>query len=355
MKIGVLSFFTPNINGHGGEKRSYQVRQLFDNAIFIELFHFKEPVTIWQRIIICIPTLVSVRILMKIKRVKLSKSFFKDTRRINSFILENRNYINKIDLVIWESNTYDTFFIPYVLKQYFKVKVFAFPHNLETLVYNNKVSKGESIIRELGIELKSLKQCDRVFVISREENWLLKLLSIDTFYLPYYLKSSFKKKDSSQNKNILLIGSINNPPTGIGMRDVIEYFIQNLDLFHGMNLNVVGYGSEIFKHLQTNRVLIHGSVSHLECILAEMDIILINQMPSSGALTKIIEFTEMGFKIICNVDSKRSYFDFDNVYEYNQLKEIPEIIQSINCSKIKNTEIERVINNINYAVEKFKN
>ena len=355
MKIGVLSFFTPNINGHGGEKRSYQIRKLFNDVVFIELFHFKEPINLWQRLILCMPTILSMRIILDNSRVGFSKTFIRDIRRINSFIIGNKKYLKNLDLVVWESNSHDNYFIPYVLKNYFNIRVFAFPHNLETLVYNNQEKQGLNLFVDLKLELTALKLCERVFVISREENWLLKLLYIDSIYLPFYLENNFKKSYNNGLKNILVIGSFNNPPTGAGMFEIIEYFRDNIELFNEMDLHVIGFGTEVFRHFESDRIHIYGGVSNFDEILLKIDIILINQMPSSGALTKIIEFSKMGFKIICNVDSKRSYFDFENVFEFNQLNEIPLIIKEINKFELKKNGIDRVLKDIQYAMEKIKN
>ena len=355
MRIGVLSFYSPNINGHGGEKRSYQIRKLFVDANFCELFHFKEPNNIWQRIIFCIPTIASMKLLILQRRSSSFKSFIRDTRRINCFIYINKNEIKKLDLVIWESNISDNFFISYLLKNYFKVRVFAFPHNLESLVYYKTEKNSLYKFEPLKLELWSLNFCDRIFVISREENWLLRLFSIDSIYLPFYIEGGFKKKPTKYIKEILLIGSVNNPPTGVGMREVIEYFGDNITRFKGLNLHVAGFGTEIFKKYETDRIHVHGSILNLEELLIKIDVILINQMCSSGALTKIVEFSSMDFNIICNVESKRSFFDFDNVFEFNNLNEIPLIIDEINSFKTKKNGIQRVLIDIEYAKEKIKN
>jgi hypothetical protein len=54
--------------------------------------------------------------------------------------------------------------------------------------------------------------------------------------------------------------------------------------------------------------------------------VLINQLSSSGALTKIIEFLIAGIPVICNSSSARSYYDFNGIVTFDNFNELNNVL-----------------------------
>jgi hypothetical protein len=354
MKVGILSIFSANKNGHGGEKRSFQIHSLFDNARLLSLNLYTVDQNYIRRLLELVPTIKSLKILYKTYGLLNIIDFLKYTRRINNF---NKNVIPKLvdlDLIIWENNDYEYLFIPFFVREYSKVKIYAFPHNIEALVYSDSQLSSFKLIR-LKHEIKSLEVCDKVFTISREENWLLKSFNINSRYLPYHIDFEFQQSKILITNRILIVGTYYNPPTKTGLINLLDYISTNIKEFDKYEFWVIGFGTEALLNYQMSNIKIIGQVDSMQELLNESSIILINQQNSSGALTKINEFIQYGYHIICNSDSRRSYFDFEEIREFENFNEIPSILNSImhnlelkkgfEMSKEKISNIKNELNN----------
>ncbi len=240
-------------------------------------------------------------------------------------------------VLIWESSRYSNNLIPYIAKKS-NTKLIALPHNLESLVptQSSMVTEQEGI-EYFKEELKLLNYCDEIFTISQEEHWLLDLLGFNVHYLPYYpvpeikdylLEIRQKRKEQGVQDYFLLLGTVLNPPTKQGFISLISYISESVD---HIKLKVAGYATESIVDgldFDRNKIEILGSVEndHLKDLLSNCKALIINQLPSSGALTKVQEMLIAGIPIIGNSLSFRSYYNLNGVYPFIDFTAFAEIL-----------------------------
>lgn len=225
-----------------------------------------------------------------------------------------------------------------------KVKVIGLPHNLESLVPNQK-STISGIISPLWFdeEITSLKICETVYCISREEQWLLNLNGIKAKYLPYYpsfsvLENCKKTKigRASTNKDFFLtIGTAINPPTMLGFLEIMKLYSTVED---APELRIGGFETELLNNYPESKlknIKILGSLTKedLEYNLLHCKAILIHQFPSTGALTKIPELLHSGIPILCNEISNRNYLNVQGINVYHTKEEFNDLISKESFEK----------------------
>lgn len=336
MSIIYYTKFTSDPWGNGAEKRTSQIKYLLDQ-IDVPIIDFTRqtqsiPVSRFQMYKNGLMYLLSHRI-PTITKLKAAHNGLEISRN-QLFFSTNR----KSKAVIWESSRYSDPKIPIASKKV-NIPVIGLPHNLESLVPFQKsfLTKKEGIYW-LDEEINTLKQCDLIFTISKEEEWLLTLLGLNAKHLPYYpipiveehLLEIREKRKSSNKDYFLLLGTVLNPPTRQGFIDIISYF----DKHHkGLKLKVAGFATESLKdeiNLNDNKVELIGTVDNrqLEELLVNCKAMIVNQLPSSGALTKIQEMRIAGVPIIANNLSLRSYYNITGLYVFDDFKELELIIDN---------------------------
>jgi hypothetical protein len=243
-------------------------------------------------------------------------------------------------ILLWEGTKPENYIYPAYFKG-LKYKVIGLPHNLESLV-PGQVSrltnrKSPSWLPE---EIEMLRLCDIVFTISREENLLLKQFGINARYLPFFpagkvynyllkIRSRrIERKKLNPVRKILMLGSIINLPTRLGMIDRIEWFLDAK--FSYCKLIIAGYSTEELNKFTKNsdNIILSGTVSkdQLYEILSDIDAILIHQVATSGALTRIPEMLIAGIPVFINPESAKSYYNVDGVYVYENNAELDALI-----------------------------
>ena len=284
--------FNLDENGHGGEKRSFQIHDLFSKNL--ELINVRELKNVFN------PWYIRYWIGFKfLYRNKLLLKQIKNCSLVGFKVLNFMSWIksNKdIELFIWEPNySYDDYFIPLLCRAY-DVKIIALPHNIESLVLHRKSAiSGRISPSWFHEELTILKSCDVIFTISLEDQWLLSLL-----------------------------GTAHNTPTADGMRAVIDYVIEKKLQF---NLIIAGYGTEDlvkeYKELPLN-VKILGSVNidDLSSLLVSCKALLVYQKNATGVLTKLQEFVLAGIPVIANNISLRSFHNINGLHNINSLEDL---------------------------------
>lgn len=333
------SIYRPLPYGHGGEKRTAQIyEEAQQQGVQFCNLHFtkNEGITI-RRLWLSVWLLICV---YGIAHWKSLRAFLKQVRntaihydRLLSFFRDTDNHI-----FVWESVRPEWYILPYLAHKYGKAVV-ACPHNTESLVPDRNdllfnYRKQQTFERELTV----LKHCEQVFVISREETWLLRLWGVNAYYLPYYpaiecrdwlldIRKQRAIHPKTNKPTYLVIGSAINQPTAIGMQQLVDYVVS-----HNMNivLRIGGYGTD--QHIcvpkDCGNVVLLGELEQdqLTQEMIECDAILINQPPTTGALTRIVEAEIAGIPVVANTDSMRNYFNILGIYEYRQLDELADVL-----------------------------
>ena len=129
----------------------------------------------------------------------------------------------------------------------------------------------------------------------------MRLYGVNAYYLPYYpakecrewllgIRSVREQKEPKEKRTFLVIGSAINAPTAIGMQQLVDY-MEKLRL--NVELRIGGYGTAQHIHIQNDykNVVLLGELSQKQLTqeMIECDAILINQPPTTGALTRIVE------------------------------------------------------------------
>ena len=230
-------------------------------------------------------------------------------------------------LLLWEATQPRFAHVPFMAKEC-GLKVIGLPHNLESLVPGNRsFCTGKVAPQWLAEEMRSLASCDKVFAISREDQWLLRLHGITADYLPYFppaavvdamLKIREARRAAKSGNDLLLMGTAANRPTFSGMADRLEFFAGHADAYG--TLHVAGYGTERLRtFLPSNiKIILHGAVDNqqLHSLLTSVRAAIIHQVPTSGALTRIPELLLAGVPVLANTDAARSHFCTQGVYVY---------------------------------------
>lgn len=334
-----MRHFSAKPFGHGGEKRSYQILQLLKKSYSdvesitigsqpfaaVEFCKFISKLIVWRGLNSIVLSLIS-----NWNEIRMGFNLW---QCIGKELRTNEELI-----FFWEATLPCYSFFPRMVKG----KVHALPHNLESLVpvENTKQSNYLTVPYKLLEELKVFQECTTVGAISQEENWLLELNGIKSYYLPYFpvgdILDQCKTVYAARGKNVqinrskvLVIGTVGNPPTYQGMYKLL----QTLSSITQPNIefHIVGYGTEVFKDIfNPNFFYIYGGINQdlLNSFLSSCSFVLINQPPSSGALTKLPEFSAMGINVFCNKAAIRSMYHLTNIKVYNNMQALIEILQT---------------------------
>jgi hypothetical protein len=356
------TIYSPNPFGHGGEKRTAQLIEIFDevHAERVELkLNDTKGKNSYFSFFKSFVTIISTYQIFRFKSVRIFLRFLKRLTLEYKIIREFFGTGDK--LFVWESTKDMYYYLPRLAKDNNK-RVVALPHNLESLVPDQKsYLTGELPPNGYSAEIHALKHCDAVFCISREETLLLKLFGVHAFYLPYYptkeveeylltIRRKRELRAVGKVKQILLMGSAINPPTRLGMESRIAFFNQNNPT--NAELRVMGYGTDVLKDFidesKCIKLLGELSIDDLETELLNADALLIHQPATSGALTRIVEMLLAGIPVLVNEDSARSYFGADGVLIYDNDGQLLDYLSQ------SNFKVPTLPEKPKFQVEQFK-
>jgi hypothetical protein len=314
--------------GGGGEKRSTQI-----NELLLEHFDFIN---------------ISNKNILFSRFKRLKKAFYAAVffgvkiRKLKDFTLLGYYYLNcekivethalKKPLLVWESTISNYYYLPFFYKK-LGCKLVAFPVNIDALVPNEIPHKGlNAKTYLLEYDLEQLRLCEHVFTISEEEHWLLSLNNIKSTYFPYYPNKILEKtlltiraqrKKDMLGDFYLMFGSFFYEPTKMGLLEILK----PLNIIDA-KVVITGYGAEnIFNTLDFSlnphiKYIGMSTLDELNQLLKTCKGVIINQVLSSGALTKLKELQIAGVPVILNTDSTRS---FKNVHGFNVYRTINEL------------------------------
>lgn len=243
-------------------------------------------------------------------------------------------YVGQDVTFLWE-NTQDVASM-YLMKAA-GAKIIGYPHNLESLVpmQLDPLTHKQSPYW-LYEEVERLKLCDEVYCISKEETWLLQLFGVNARYYPYYppkeveselveIKKKRAARKNHEKKQYLILGSATNPPTRMGMQNLIDYLEQQKG--ENYSIHVAGYNTEML-HVSGGTVINHGTVTTEELgeLLISTDGIIIYQPTTSGALTRIVENRIANIPIYANFGAARDFYNQADVHVYNEIEELYDLL-----------------------------
>lgn len=313
------SIFAPNPYGHGGEKRSCQLQE-WHAANGVEFL----PLSLVPEKHLSIKALWSTFwMLLRVYGYRGWKSLYVFMRHVKNISLIYNQLVaffqtKCVNVFYWESTRDVWYILPYLAKKYNK-QVVAFPHNLEALVGGQKSTLFSwNAEQRFAREMQVLRACEKVYAISNEETWLLQLMGVNATALLYQLPIAFKKqcdkvaetRKQSSKDYYLMLGSAINPPTRIGMEEVLKAWDISIPLV------VAGFGTEQLKQYESGEIRIIGGVvdEQLLDLQVHCKALIVNQPATTGALTRIEEFIEASIPIYANENSIRSYRGRKGIY-----------------------------------------
>ena len=327
MKVLYHSIYAPNPSGHGGEKRSCQLQEWHTKS-GIELI----PLELKPQEHLSIASLWhSFWLMLCVYGCQGWKSLYIFMRHVKHLSLIYSHIVDffqtkNADIFYWESTRDVWYILPYLAKKYNK-QVVAFPHNLEALVGGQTSTifswnAEQRFAREMAV----LRACERVYAISNEETWLLQLMGVNAEALLYQLPTAIKeqcqkvkeRRMESSKDYYLMLGSAINPPTRIGMEEVLREWDSAKPLV------VAGFGTEQLKQYESGEVQIVGGVNDEELLDLQLHCkaLIVNQPATTGALTRIEEFIAADIPIYANENSVRSYRNREGIRIFNSVSEI---------------------------------
>ena len=333
--------FANNPHGDGGSKRSVQIEEYWkqQGVEFIdEKFLLPKKYTNLQATQWCVRAIRFIAKYVGWNKFPTLKDKFK---AILAYALRLPAIYDKYkgqDVVFLWENTNDVAAL-YLMKAA-GAKIIAYPHNLESLV----PTQGDTISHKLAPywlyeEVERLKMCDEVWAISKEETWLLQLFGVNAKYFPYYPPKAAEAEflniktarttQKKESKGFLILGSATNPPTRMGMQELINFFGSKSDALY--TIHVGGYKSETLDYVDNPNVVYHGTMSNddLFDLLVRVDGIIINQPTTSGALTRIVENRIAGIPVYANFGAARDFHNLPDVHVYDSFEELDKMLRSI--------------------------
>jgi hypothetical protein len=344
-KVYRFTIFQSNPFGHGAERRTAQISEILDEfriewrTMPSGMQKPDSKIKLFKRWFRLFFLFIKVSIIVK-KRFNLRKLI--NTISLVSNFKEVYSLKKEDAIFFWEITRMETSFLIPLLKK-LDYKIIAFPHNLESLVPEQRSGISNQKSPDWFFEeIRILKRCDIIFAISLEETILLKQFGIKAYFLPYYPHNIVKEqllkirderqklKYSEKVKKILILGSAINSPTRIGMIDRINYFVDNE--ISNIQVIIAGFGTEQFKEEfeKKNNILILGELSDTELAeqLVKIDALLIHQPATSGALTRITEMLIAGIPVITNFEGGRTYHNTDGVNIYYNNSQMLDLINT---------------------------
>ncbi|SOD81225.1 glycosyltransferase family protein [Spirosoma fluviale] len=338
-KVQHHSFFKPNPFGHGGERRTTQIIEHYkENGFEIESvllkpsYHFK--------LQYFLKSFLLIKNAYGLFRWSSARNFFTWWKYLYLIYPSlEKSFSTGTELFIWESTSDFFYFLPYFAKKMGK-KVHAYPHNIESLVKGHKSTiTAKNAPNGYLFEINTYKICDKLFSISIFDHQLFLLFNINSEFFPYHppkeLKlylNSIKKlrknlpEKNSKIKHYLIAGTVHNHPTKLGMEMLINWLINNPQ--HNCKFTVAGYGTEMFKNvIKNDNIEVLGTLSHeeMENTMIHCDALLVNHIPTTGILTRVIEFNTAGIPVVINNEAAYSFLGMSGIHVFTAFESITDL------------------------------
>jgi len=329
-ELPYISRFATKKGGHGGNRRTRQIAESLE-SIGVMTINLSRPTS-------------SAKSTTKLSSLHSLDKEFNSLYDFNIYISSQLNADETLATAICSSKIKgavvdDPIFFPKTMREMAikNIPTVSIIHNIESFVPRSMTIHPQwSLLKD---EVNLINNTNLSVTIAREDTWLLRNFGMKCYYHPYYppvdTEAELAKiriaRRKSHKKFFLCMGTAYNPPTLFGMQILINSWS---NLMHGkIPLIIAGYGVDGFfdQPPSTTAITIVGEVSHIEMtsLLTECIACILHQETGSGALTKIPELLRSGIPIIASQHAARSYEGTEGLYEYQELAEIPKIMQDI--------------------------
>ena len=338
-KYLLISNFLGNKKRHGGVKRADQIKELFDDFDCISVnpyLSLKKSIKKAFNYPGILFNVLKFSIYFYFKGLSFRGIIIFSFKSIE--IIRIINSLKDREIILEGGGNFPIILMNYLI---FKdIRFHTFLANIEYLVPDEDINNYfKSSKYKYSFEIEGYKKASSICTISEFDSAILGCHGIKSKTLNYFpcekdlLKISEIKKlrnkkfTNKKEGHILLLGTVYNTPTKNGIFEAINFFKKQNKLYH---LKVAGFGTEIFKNYSSDYIDVVGSVteSNLKELIIDSKILLINQMETTGFLTKMVDFNLSGIPIICT----SKYYQAKNLQKFGiftiPYTEIPKLLSS---------------------------
>jgi hypothetical protein len=196
-----------------------------------------------------------------------------------------------------------------------RVPIVAVPHNIESLVPGQPPFIVPSLQRNRQVELNMLRMARACFCISAEDALLLRSEGVDAEVLPYFPAAERLQEltaireartEGGGDGPLVVLGSVTNPPTMQATRQLLEVLT---GLYAEATPDqrsvwpdavVAGNGTGQLASFAADKVQVRGRVDDQELrkLLICARCLVVNQVPTTGALTRVTEALLAGVPVV---------------------------------------------------------
>ena len=289
---------------HGGFKRSSQLVEIFSEYDFLfynPYFNFREGIIfIKKNFFNLFDSFIFATRLYLFKGLSLKGFLLILIKSIFFIEILNKNRGRKI--LMEGGGNLPIIFCQYLIQR--KISFQILPSNIEYLVRDRRDnSYFRSNFYKYKNEIEVYNYSEKIITISEYDSSILACHNISSTCYPYFPDKKNQKKLFQINKyrqknlkkiikngHILILGSLINNPTKLGILQLINILKKRTNL--KCQIKIAGFGTEDLINIENNKIKILGSVSEkvLEELMKNCKCLIINQAQTSGFLTKIVEF-----------------------------------------------------------------
>ena len=289
---------------HGGFKRSSQLIEIFsdyDFLFFNPYFNIRESFNLIKKnfFYLFLSSIFATRLYL-FKGLSFKGYLLIIVKSIVFIEILNKNKNRKI--LMEGGGNLPIIFCQYLIQR--KISFQILPSNIEYLVRDHRDnSYFRSNFYKYKNEIEVYNYSEKITTISEYDSSILACHNISSKCYPYFPnKKNYKKlfqinkfrqknlKKIIKNGHILILGSLINNPTKLGILQLINKLKKTSNL--EFQIKIAGFGTEDLIDIKNNKIEILGSVSEkvLEELMKNCKCLIINQAQTSGFLTKIVEF-----------------------------------------------------------------
>lgn len=225
-------------------------------------------------------------------------------RVVPALALALRNH--QPDVVLVETAPHYSLLVALLLAE-LRLPYVVAPHNIESLVPGAVHSDFASRGSMLDVEAKIATRARSFLAISPLDHGLLQTLGGRGEYFPYYptapevrrFEGIRVRRDVTEKRGVLVLGSVSNQPTLEGMRRLASE-LAAVSPFPGEPVQLAGYRTEQLQNSATTGVEILGTVSvaALDQLLAQVRCVVLRQPFTTGGLTRLVELNLCGVPVV---------------------------------------------------------
>jgi hypothetical protein len=236
------------------------------------------------------------------------------------------------------------------------IRVYFVPANIEALVsYDNAWTHQIDTLSRLSEEIKYFRQCDGVFCISVTEHWLLSILSVRAFYLPYWpprsiwqkvqTRRSTRRTDPSGNFFIYL-ADFRNEPNFKGFNELATKYGTQLSE-RRISIKILGKNTAriaaLAKRYGVFEILDEVPDTQVEELLARCQGVILHHYPSSGFLTRVVDLWLSHIPIYCNLAASKDFVHLHGIHKIEAIFEDRKSAVDTNLVLALNTQYQALV------------